>query len=125
MWNAEDPVSVFEINRNNIISSYQGNRNPFVDNPFLATAIWSGPIADNPWGPLSMSNEHIKKYKITVTKERMLFINSDNKLDLTLYDVNGRMILKTHSNEILLNAIVTGIYFLKIDDHQIEKLVIF
>ena len=55
----------------------------------------------------------------------MLFINSDNKLDLTLYDVNGRMILKTHSNEILLNAIVTGIYFLKIEDHQIEKLVIF
>ena len=91
----------------------------------MATAIWSGPIADNPWGPLSMSNEHIKKYKITINKERMLFINSDNKLDLTLYDVNGRMILKTHSNEILLNAIVTGIYFLKIDDHQIEKLVIF
>ena len=72
-----------------------------------------------------MGNEHIKKYKITINKERMLFINSDNKLDLTLYDVNGRMILKTHSNEILLNAIVTGIYFLKIEDHQIEKLVIF
>ena len=125
MWNAEDPVSVFEINRNNIISSYQGNRNPFIDNPFLATAIWSGPVADNPWGPLSMGNEHIKKYKITITREKMLFINSDNKLDLTLYDVNGRIILKTHSNEIFLNAIVTGIYFLKIEDHQIEKLVIF
>ena len=54
----------------------------------------------------------------------MLFINSDNKLDLTLYDVNGRMILKAHSNEILLNAIVSGIYFLKIEDQKIEKLVI-
>ena len=91
----------------------------------MATAIWSGPVADNTWGPLSIDNDNIKKYKITFTKERTLFINSGQKLDLTLYDVNGRMILKTQSNEILLNAIVTGIYFLKIEDHQIEKLVIF
>ena len=125
MWNAEDPVSPFEINRNNIIASYQGNRNPFIDNPFLATTIWNGPIADNPWGPLNTDFDHIKKYNITVTQERTLFINSGQKLDLTLYDVNGRMILKTHSNEILLNAIVTGIYFLKIENDQVEKLVIF
>ena len=124
MWNAEDPVSPFEINRNNIIALYQGNRNPFIDNPFLATTIWNGPIADNPWGPLNTDFDH-KKYNITVTQERTLFINSGQKLDLTLYDVNGRMILKTHSNEILLNAIVTGIYFLKIENDQVEKLVIF
>ena len=125
MWNAEDPVSPFEINRNNIIASYQGNRNPFIDNPFLATAIWNGPIADNPWGSVNTDFDLIKKYNITVTQERTLLINSDQKLDLTLYDVKGSMILKTHSNEILLNAIVNGIYFLKIENDQVEKLVIF
>lgn len=48
-WNAEDPVSVFEIQRNNVIESAQGNRNPFIDNPYLATLIWGGDPAENKW----------------------------------------------------------------------------
>ena len=27
-WNAEDPVSQYETNRNNILETEQGNRNP-------------------------------------------------------------------------------------------------
>jgi len=51
-WNAADPVSPQEIedNRNTVISGVQGNRNPFIDNPFLATVIWGGPQAENRWG---------------------------------------------------------------------------
>ena len=48
-WNVEDPVSAFELHRNNVIESVQGNRNPFIDNPYLATLIWGGPTADNKW----------------------------------------------------------------------------
>ena len=48
-WNAEDPVSAFEIQRNNIIEGAQGNRNPFIDNPYLATLIWGGEPAENTW----------------------------------------------------------------------------
>lgn len=48
-WNVEDPVSDFEKNRNNIIKDEQGNRNPFIDNPYLATVIWSGSKAKNTW----------------------------------------------------------------------------
>ena len=55
-WNEEDPVSEFETNRNNVIASYQGNRNPFIDNPYLATLIWNGPNAEDIWGVLSTSN---------------------------------------------------------------------
>ena len=46
-WNAEDPVSQIEINRNSILEGVQGNRNPFIDNPAFATAIWGGPQAQN------------------------------------------------------------------------------
>lgn len=54
-WNAEDPVSQYEDNRNDYLentgNSYgQGNRNPFIDNPNLATQIWGGPVAQNRWG---------------------------------------------------------------------------
>ncbi len=46
-WNAEDPVSELELQRNPILEKIQGNRNPFIDNPAFATLIWGGPIAEN------------------------------------------------------------------------------
>ena len=39
-WHLEDPVDEFEMNRNNVIFDYQGNRNPFIDHPELAELIW-------------------------------------------------------------------------------------
>ena len=48
-WNVEDPVSYFERQRNNVVYTEQGNRNPFIDNPYLATVIWKGPAAQNTW----------------------------------------------------------------------------
>ena len=48
-WNEEDPVSEFEKNRNNVIADEQGNRNPIIDNPYLATVIWGGNSAENTW----------------------------------------------------------------------------
>lgn len=41
-WNTEDPVSTFEMRRNDRIhATWQGNRNPFIDHPEWATAIWN------------------------------------------------------------------------------------
>ncbi|WP_417784930.1 endonuclease [Tenacibaculum sp.] len=48
-WNTDDPVSDLEIQRNNFVANEQGNRNPFIDNPYLATVIWSGSEAENTW----------------------------------------------------------------------------
>lgn len=48
-WNISDPVSTFEIQRNTVIYGAQGNRNPFIDNPYLATIIWGGNSAENKW----------------------------------------------------------------------------
>ena len=39
-WHREDPVSQKEIDRNNGIQKTQGNRNPFIDYPYLAEYIW-------------------------------------------------------------------------------------
>ncbi|MBI9072244.1 MAG: endonuclease [Melioribacteraceae bacterium] len=40
-WNANDPPDDFERNRNDVIYSYQGNRNPFIDHPEYAAKIWA------------------------------------------------------------------------------------
>jgi hypothetical protein len=40
-WNAADPVSQREIDRNNkIYTSYQHNRNPYIDHPEYANLVW-------------------------------------------------------------------------------------
>jgi endonuclease I/chitodextrinase len=53
-WNAVDPVSDFERQRNTHHESNQtfaqGNRNPFIDNAYLATRIWGGTPAEDSWG---------------------------------------------------------------------------
>ena len=48
-WNIIDPVSDVENQRNDYIETVQGNRNPFIDNPYLATLIWGGVNAEDKW----------------------------------------------------------------------------
>lgn len=48
-WNVDDPVSAFEEQRNAVIEGAQGVRNPFIDNPYIATLLWGGPAAENKW----------------------------------------------------------------------------
>lgn len=41
-WNQGDPVDAFEKQRNDRIYQYQGNRNPFIDHPDLASVLFRG-----------------------------------------------------------------------------------
>lgn len=46
-WNTSDPVDDIERRRNDKVATYQGNRNPFIDNSNYANLIWG----DNPIDP--------------------------------------------------------------------------
>ncbi len=49
LWHAEDPPDEIERARNDLIyANYQGNRNPFIDQPDLVTAIWGTGIPGDP-----------------------------------------------------------------------------
>ncbi|MEQ8473795.1 MAG: endonuclease [Marinoscillum sp.] len=39
-WHTQDPVSSIEMDRNDAIFEYQGNRNPFIDHPEYVASIW-------------------------------------------------------------------------------------
>jgi len=71
-WNVEDPVSDLEKVRNTYHSSAtnqfaQGNRNPFIDNPYLATRIWGGDSAQDLWGIYTSSDTEAPTVPTNVT----------------------------------------------------------
>jgi endonuclease I len=41
-WNAQDPVDDLERQRNDVVESFQENRNPFIDHPEWATCLFQG-----------------------------------------------------------------------------------
>jgi len=92
-WNTEDPVSSYEINRNNTIASTQGNRNPFIDNPYLATIIWNGPDAEDTWNVLSIEgsvfNNKVVLYP-TITSDYIYISNSTQEYDYSVYNILGQ-----------------------------------
>lgn len=55
-WHNQDPVDDFERNRNDVIYSYQNNRNPFVDHPEYVFKIWG---EDQPNTPPVINNIEI------------------------------------------------------------------
>ena len=38
-WNRQDPPDAAELRRNNLVEAFQGNRNPYIDNPELADQV--------------------------------------------------------------------------------------
>jgi endonuclease I len=128
-WNSEDPVSAFEDARNtyhgNTSNTYaQGNRNPFIDNPYLATLIWGGPIAQNRWPSVILSTETFDKFASTTiypnpTNNHKINIQTDIVLDeIDLINIDGKLIqvIKKPSLEnqtYTLDNLPQGIYFLK------------
>lgn len=47
-WHLDDPVSAVEEDRNDVVESYQGNRNPFIDHPEFAECLHND-VCAIPW----------------------------------------------------------------------------
>ena len=106
-WNVEDPVSEIEKARNTYHGNTQnyaaqGNRNPLIDNPYLATRIWGGDSAEDRWGiytnsdteapttPTNITLNNISLNAITVS-----WTASKDNIGVTGYNVYLNGILTT------------------------------
>jgi len=117
-WNEEDPVSALELTRNDVISSYQGNRNPFIDNPYLATLIWNGPAADDIWATLSVSNHTENSITLSPSlADNVINLGGiiENKFKLFIINQLGQIVIEIENKRnIDVSHLPVGVYVLKL-----------
>lgn len=121
-WNREDPPSAFEIRRNNEIYYTQTNRNPFIDNPYLATLIWGGDKAQDTWGISNVlgTDNYLLEEKVAIVpalsnKGELLKIVSAGVKDIEIYNMLGQQVYAKHGKIIEFNAPKnSGVYIVRI-----------
>ena len=121
-WNIEDPVSDIEIARNTYHentsnSAAQGNRNPFIDNPYLATRIWGGNSAEDRWdyykntdteAPTAPSNVTLSN--IGLNSIDVSWAASSDNIDVTGYNVyvDGVLEAQTTTTNVTISDLNTN-----------------
>lgn len=99
-WAAEDPVSQKEIDRNNAVEKWQGNRNPFVDYPGLEEYIWG----DKQDVAFSYDNYSTGIAVVVPTKEIS---------DVNVYTVTGVKVRSKVSKDKATEGLGKGIYIVE------------
>ncbi len=129
-WNAEDPVSEAEDQRNPQLEIEYGNRNPFIDNPGFATLIWGGPQAEDRFDLLateSFENTTVSLYPNPATTSVSITANQPLS-EIKIYDITGKLVSDIPSDTNVSKIIDTsnlqsGIYFVHAQNRT-RKLII-
>lgn len=130
-WNAEDPVSDLELQRNDIIHQLQGNRNPFIDNPFLATLIWNGPEAEMRWNvksadPTPVKSSELEKIHVYKYRSQIFVKGLEQSADYQIFNIDGKLLQSGSVDNIIdLKHIDNIILFmiLKVDNSYFKKII--
>lgn len=121
-WNVDDPVSAFEYQRNEYLQNVYGNRNPFIDNPYLATKIWGGPAAEDTWGTLGTEELLLADFHVfpIPSYNHSIIIESGKEpiTEVKLYNSIGQLYLACknldiNNKSIILDNLPSGFYVLK------------
>ena len=99
----------------------QGNRNPFIDNPYLATQIWNGPEAENKWLDVKVKNLDFDKSYVLApnpASKTAKILSNTPITKLTLYNLSGEIVIDQIGNSLELEGLCPGIYLLNIYDDK-------
>lgn len=121
LWHQQDPPDDFEMNRNNYIYTWQVNRNPFIDNPDLASYIFGSNVGQ----PYVLSNENFEASKVVVypnpTTDYIVIAGMEAEAKAEIYSITGQKIkeaLFTSEITLSLNDVTAGVYFVKISNEN-------
>lgn len=105
-WHNQDPVSQAEIKRNNASYTYQGNRNPFIDNPSYVNLIWGSQTPTNDTQAPTAATALTVSGKTSNSISLAWNASTDN-VGVSSYDVYMNGSLKTNANS--TSTTVTGL----------------
>ena len=119
-WNNLDPVSPYEIAKNNAVYNFQGNRNPYIDHPEYVCRVWSSACA--------LANNEFEFASLSVfpnpTNNGTIYINTTTSIDdILLISIDGQVIndfkKPVKSNETYtIENLPKGFYFLKLTSNN-------
>lgn len=117
-WHRNDPPDDFEMNRNNIVYTWQFNRNPFIDFPDLVEYIWGNNVGDVWMQPLSISEFDTNNIKIfpNPSSNRVYIKGLIGRTQIDIMTIEGRKIksFNLQSDSFIDLDLSSGLYLLKL-----------
>jgi endonuclease I len=114
-WTIEDPVDNYERNRNNVVYSYQHNRNPYIDHPEYVNLIWGSTTNTVD----IKNNSRIIVYPNPVVNTLYIIGLREND-KVSIYNFQGNLIVSKQliDNQIDVSNLKNGIYLIKIENES-------
>jgi endonuclease I len=130
-WHRNDPPDDFEMNRNNVIYTWQINRNPLIDLPDLVEHIWGNQMGIVWNGALSNTEFNIEEIKVypNPSTNQIRITGLKDKSNIEVFDIQGKRLLSATvlKNEVFNHNLKAGMYLLKIqqeDKITIKKMMV-
>jgi hypothetical protein len=130
-WHRNDPPDDFEMNRNNVVYTWQFNRNPFIDQPDLIEYIW-GTMQGQNWDQ-NLSVGEANELQVLVypnpTDNRVYIKGIQGDAKVEVFSIEGRKLLnlKLNTRNYVDLNLPSGMYLMHISAENktsIEKIVI-
>ena len=119
-WHRNDPPDDFEMNRNNVVYTWQFNRNPFIDQPELVEYIWGNNVGDVWDQSLSLDENELQGVSLypNPTSGR-LYINTTNVVNVEVYSVEGKRLRQYNSIDGYVDLdLASGLYLVKLTNNE-------
>ncbi|MBF6607245.1 MAG: endonuclease [Flavobacterium sp.] len=130
-WNSTDPSDDFEMNRNNIVYTWQHNRNPFIDYPELVDYIW-GDNVGQPWhaslSTASFTNDSLILFP-NPARDYFAIGGLPDSAQVEIVNVSGMSVSRFETTAETTNSIdlPSGMYFVRITSEEataVKKLIV-
>ncbi|WP_204345555.1 endonuclease [Psychroserpens algicola] len=131
-WHRNDPPDDYEMNRNNVVYTWQFNRNPFIDQPDLVEYIW-GTDVGNAWDQeLSIAEFDANAIQVhpNPTNGSVSIKGLQNEAVVDVFSVEGKLIqsfeVNSASSDVQLH-LAKGLYLFQITSEQqstVKKIIV-
>jgi endonuclease I len=130
-WNHSDPRDDFEMHRNNVIYTWQLNRNPFIDYPDLADYIWGSHAGETWFSALATGETNTLNVGVwpNPAKNTINISGLETEAQIEIFSVSGAKLFNQRFNgDTQINLdLSSGIYFARINSEgraTVKKIVI-